>query len=509
MLWRLVRFTTDRPFWGDEAMLAINFYVRDFAGLNGPLLYSQLAPPAFLWISEAMTLLLGHSEEALRLVPALAGAAATVVFAIMAWRFLRPREALAAVAVLAASYFPLRHSVELKPYSVDLLVAALTVWLTLEIRRRPDVLKWVGLIATGVVGVWVSFTAVLCLGGATIWLLVDGWLRKEKPVAAWAMVSGGVVLASFVAMFLFTGDVRNHETDKYTAMVMWQDSFPPTDQPWLIPWWLLKTHAGRMLSYPNGGRDFGSTATLLLCLLGMWRFWRTGRRSQIALLLLPLLLGLGAAFAGKYPYGGSARTMQYAAIPICLLMGSGIALVLGWVLGRHLRRGHAAVVVLMVLAIGFSVLRDFQEPYRELSEPHARRAMLWLSSVTGPEDPWVFTRVEPSDAKIEGEFQLQSAIAASQVNYYAYHYADSPLLYAPPVDEVVSLPTERVILIRHGVTLERGLKPREPADTYRRLLAERFGPPQVIKAPCGNKADIHITVYGKPLPELPAALQER
>ncbi len=508
MLWRAVRFATDRPFWGDEAMLAINFYARDFATLVGPLLYSQLAPPGFLWISEAMTRLFGHGEEALRLVPALAGSLATLLFAVLAWRHLRPREALAAIVILAASYFPLRHSVELKPYSMDLLVAVVALFLALEIRRRPTVGKWVGLAAVGIVSVWVSFTAILCLGGATLWLFVQELRHRNRGGAVAAAVTGVMVLVSFVVLYLLMADVRGHETDKYQAMNMWKDAFPPTDRPWLIPWWLLKIHAGRMLSYPNGGRDFGSTATLLLCGLGVYRLIRTGRGSMVALLVLPLVLGLGAAAAGKYPYGTSARTMQYAAVPICLLMGSGIVLALGWLLARRIDRGLAVVVVLMVGLIGFSIARDVVQPYRELSEADSRQTMRWLADQTGPEDAWVFVRVEPSDARVPGEYQLQSAVAASQVYYYATHFGNSPRLFIPPVEDVASLQAERIILIRHGVLLE-GLKPREPADSYRRVLKERFGPPQVLVAACGEKADIYLTVFGKPLPELPDAMTRR
>ena len=67
-------------------------------------------------------------------------------------------------------------------------------------------------------------------------------------------------------------------------------------------------------------------STLVFALVGVLAFWRRGRRTPLLLLLSPFAMGLAAASLGQYPYGGSARIMQYLVPSICLFAGLGGAL---------------------------------------------------------------------------------------------------------------------------------------------------------------------------------------
>ena len=64
VIWRVARFAAGPPLWGDEAFLAVNVLLRDFAGLLRPLEYYQIAPVGFLWGELAMVRALGRSEWA-------------------------------------------------------------------------------------------------------------------------------------------------------------------------------------------------------------------------------------------------------------------------------------------------------------------------------------------------------------------------------------------------------------------------------------------------------------
>ncbi len=46
VVWRVARFAACPPLWGDEAFLAVNVLLRDFAGLLRPLEYYQIAAPS-------------------------------------------------------------------------------------------------------------------------------------------------------------------------------------------------------------------------------------------------------------------------------------------------------------------------------------------------------------------------------------------------------------------------------------------------------------------------------
>lgn len=81
--------------------------------------------------------MLGTGEYALRLLPVVAGMAAVLVFWRLAPKMVGRRQAMAAVVILAASYYPVRHSVEVKSYRLDLLVALAMLWQAWALCRAP------------------------------------------------------------------------------------------------------------------------------------------------------------------------------------------------------------------------------------------------------------------------------------------------------------------------------------------------------------------------------------
>ena len=120
---RLLRFSLHHPLWRDEAYLAWNVLDRDFAGLTRPLDYQQVCPLFFLWAEKAVIGMLGFGEWSLRIVPTVAAIAALFVFRHVAGRLLKGVALVAAVAILAIGYTPVRHGGEFKPYATDFLVA--------------------------------------------------------------------------------------------------------------------------------------------------------------------------------------------------------------------------------------------------------------------------------------------------------------------------------------------------------------------------------------------------
>src|SRR5262249_58746776 len=108
---------------------------------------------------------------ALRLIPFLAGVVSLLLF----WRFCRGatthRTTLVAVAIFAASFYPVRHAAEVKPYATDLLVSLILTTIGLAVYRRTDSLpRWLGLIAASAIGVWCSYPAVFPAGAVAILL---------------------------------------------------------------------------------------------------------------------------------------------------------------------------------------------------------------------------------------------------------------------------------------------------------------------------------------------------
>ena len=494
--WRGVRYGMNPPLWGDEAMLALSFQARNGWGeFLTPLIWSQLAPPGFLWLTDGMTRLLGLSEYVLRLWPMLAGMGAMLAFAGLAWRHLKRREAVLAVAVLAASYFPLRHSVEVKPYSTDLLVAVGVLWVTLEIfgrvrstsgLPRHHANQWGVLALLALVAPWVSFTSIFVLGGCAVWLLVRALLRRDTMHVCLAIAVGLFAVMSFGVMAWAYGDVRAAEAGQYEAMAMWEEGFPPVREPWWIPWWLLDTHAGRMLSYPAGGKQFASAGTLLFCILGGVKLYRGGRRPLLWLLLAPLGFGLLAAAMGFYPYGGTVRTMLYAGPTICLLGGIGVAAACGFLLNRRQDLGVLAFCGVMLLAIVGGTVGSVTSPYKTIEDRDTRNVFRQLTTEASPEDVWVFARGRASASGRDDEREVLSGISASASQFYATRDGPRDIRIAPAPG---TLDHDRpILLLIHDKVPDLDDQPHEAV--LRPYLESLGEPDRVRRFPIGPDANL-------------------
>src|SRR5688572_7392603 len=79
---RCYHYLRNPSVWHDEAALMLNVLDKGYAELLGPLQFSEAAPPLFLWLEKAVSLVLGDGTLALRLVPFLASCAS---LAGLAW----------------------------------------------------------------------------------------------------------------------------------------------------------------------------------------------------------------------------------------------------------------------------------------------------------------------------------------------------------------------------------------------------------------------------------------
>jgi len=465
LAWRLTRYALDFPIWGDEARVAINLFHRGPAGLAQPLDYLQIVPLFFLWAEWLVSRALGLGEFALRLLPVAAGIASLFVFRRLAQRTLDQRAALAALALFAASYYPVRHATEVKSYSIDCLAGALLLlqgWGMLEGGRVR------AFAITAPLLVWWSYPSVFVAGG----VLAVAWLHDRRP----ALIGAGALLAaSFVLMYATVGGTQASAGSFHLESSHWIGAFPPFDRPWLLPYWLLDMHTGNMFAYPNGGNHFGSTATFLLFVAGAVTLWRTGRRRLLALLLSPFPLMLAAAALKKYPYGGSARIAQHVAPVICLLAGTGVvglAYAFARSRARLVVRGWAVLMLLFAL-VGMG--RDVKEPYKHPSDREARRVMKELGEL--PAERWiVFAALDrspyaPTLPLIEGWEGWGGSWARLQ--YYILRNAPADLQFAP--DPAAVEPGPETLLIAYQ---DNAIPfPEVQFARYRADLEKRLGQP--------------------------------
>ena len=308
----------------------MNFLDRDYAGLMRPLDCHQVAPLLFLWTELTAIRLLGFHEWSLRLVPMLCSVGSVFLFHRLARHLVHGTALVLAVGIFAVTYSGVRYAAEVKPYGVDLAVSTLILLLTVRWWKRPEETRWLwALIAIMPLALGLSFPAIFVAGGAS--LAVAAVLFGSRVRRGWAVwtVYNVVVAGSFLAWYWF-GIRPQAQAELGVMTVGWSDAFPPHDSLINLALWLAKVHAGPLLAVPMGGPNWGSAATLLLCLVATVVLLRQCHYRLLLLFAAPFAWNLFAAALRRYPYGGHMRLAMHVVPIVCLLAGIGAAAVLKW-----------------------------------------------------------------------------------------------------------------------------------------------------------------------------------
>jgi hypothetical protein len=431
---RIVRYLTAHPLWWDESMLSANLLDRGFLGLLQPLDYRQVAPFLFLWVEMAVVKVLGFSELTLRLFPCAVAVASMFLFRHVAARIVKGEALLAATALFAVSALPLKFANEVKPYASDLFVALGLLAMAIEWRRRPNQVRWLwGLAVAGPIALAISFPAVFTAGAMSLGLAWMVW--KTRRAAAWvpfAAFNVGVG-ATFLALLRF---YKTAPQDHAYFHRDWAPAFPPLDNPVKFAVWFLDINTGNLFAYPEGGPHGLSTLTFLAFAIAAWVLWRKGRRGLLGLFLAPFGLTIVAAAMHRYPYGFSARTMQFVAPTICLFAGLGATIALASVRGTVHRRRAVLGFVLVLGAYGAIRLgHDAYHPYKLAWDVTHRGFARWFWDEKSRNAELVCLKTD-----FGVEFDPRHWNEAATDNYLCYQKIFSPRHHrgAPPRLDLVS-----------------------------------------------------------------------
>ncbi len=425
--WRLVRYLAGFPIWGDEAMLLLNILERDYIGLTHQLRFAQVAPLLFLWLEKTALLAFGASEWSVHLFPFLGGLAALLFFWLACRSAFSPTIAGFAVAILAVSYYPVRHSAEVKPYAFDLLYACVYLWLTLGHLREPSAQRWLfGLVAVAPIAVFSSYPSAF-VGGAVSLVLLPTFFKGTWSQRTLFIAFNMGLCGSFVIHYALVGqdgiDPADAERTREFLRNYWRDAFPP-DAVYEWPLWLVRVFTGNMLAYPFGANHGGSTITFLLASLGAAAIWRNGQRSVFAMCLLPFALNLVAAMMHKYPFGDSARITLHLAPFICILMAHGIAHVLDWIRNPvwH-ERCQIGFYALLFVCGSVGLVRDVLKPYKTVHDREVRRLVNELHAQVGAHEPVILCHAR--DEEVIAEFAWYMRTQSWRLNWQSSDGLDS------------------------------------------------------------------------------------
>jgi hypothetical protein len=382
---RLVRALQNYPMWCDETMFAANLLDRHWNELAGPLDYRQVCPLGFLAIEWMAVQILGFSELALRLFPMLSGLASVPLFYLLAQRVLGRGTAgtFLAVAIFAVSEPLVRYAGEAKPYETDLLVSLALLCVSANWLRSPADAKGLWLVAVATpVAVAVSLPSLFTIGAIA---MVGLYELARRRTASLAFAFGGFLTTSglSVVAMAVAGQYRNRPEDRAYFLKFWAAAFPPAvNDPIALARWLVRVNTGPLFAFPFGAdtRLAWLAPVLFVCFaLGAVLLLRKGRKSVIALLLLPMLLTLAAAAFRRYPYGMSARVNLYLVPAVLLLAAAGAS----WLCSKAAplvgRRGVVvALGCLLALFAASRLVSDLGHPYRTPWDRTGREFARWF-----------------------------------------------------------------------------------------------------------------------------------
>lgn len=287
LLW-LINWWAGRPLFLDESNVARNLYDRSFAGLFSPLDYRQYAPPLYLVLAKACGELFGYGERSLR-IPSLLGGLLAVWSLVAAGRALKLGWwGLLPLALLFVNPVVLRYAAEVKPYALDLGIAAVVLaWGVSE--RRPG--WWTAIL--GAVAVWASLPAIFVLASVGVYRFLPPLFnpshRTSGPARMVWLLNGVIWLASFALLYFLV--LSPSVGSKYLNQYHGAYFFPVPGQEAFLQDGLRLLNGFFRLSF-----GFTSLAIGFGWVVAAAVFWH----KKQTWLLLPTGLVIGASAFGQY-----------------------------------------------------------------------------------------------------------------------------------------------------------------------------------------------------------------
>lgn len=405
----------------DDICLALNLMTRSTLGLMRTLDFDQAAPLGFLWIEHAMVRLLGPGEQALRLLPFFFGCVSVVLMALLATTVLPTFEAIAALGFFVFSQPLIESCIQVKPYSLNVMVTIVLVSACLPLLRdceKPSESLVAAL--AGAVALWFSFPAFFLLGGMGAVIAWRVLVNRESamPYRVLAVLFAWSICAVCAYWFSMRSGMLNSSLAHLDSAFM----FPVHEWTRILPWTIAAvTNLGligtsvRLAPLAGGAFLFA----LALTLRG---------RDQVGLLLAaPIGLCLFAAIAQKYPW--LPRLIFFTA-PLTLIMTAREVGLFVRERSRVLRNLAASIVALAFIYAGLSVFKNIVVYGNGFDDP--RGAVAAIAKQWRPGD-----RIYADGAAMPCIIYYREILHVDQLNFVSSRKA----AYTPgEIERIVPLP---------------------------------------------------------------------
>ena len=351
ILWT-INLVYNRPLFIDEANVARNLFDRSYVGLFRPLDHEQYAPPLYLVLTKALADTFGYREFVLRLPAFLGGCLGVYGVWKISEKILDEYWSLLPVALLFCNPTLLRYVTEVKPYGLDLGIAALL--LALHLRARPlSPLLW---LVVGILCPWVSLPSVFVLALVGLRGLQYNYRQWVGPILGW-LLSFGLLYVTVLRPSVGSDYLNDFHRDHFLPLVLDGEGLAR-----------LSRIGHRFLRLTFGVTVVAQVWGAVLLVAGLLI------RPRLAWLLLPLLF-VGLASSLRY-YSLIDRLLLFV-LPGVWLFAAASAQASAVMVGRKL--SWAIIALSLLMAGGGNVWSKYWSPERT-SDGRELAAMARLSN---------------------------------------------------------------------------------------------------------------------------------
>ena len=368
---RLKHFFENNSLWLDESWVAASAASRSFGEI---LFHRQIMPEfpepptVFFLIEKAFLSAFGNNEMALRFFPLLAGIVGLGAFFFLSRKILSRRDSLLALTLFSIAEPLVYYSAEVKQYSSD-LCAAVFLFLFADhclrfARIRGREIVFLALIGAGVV--WISYPSIIVLLAIALLFFIRFFVERDRKLLG---ALAAAVLCWFSSFWLLYKVSLGAMDSSAPLKGMWKGAMLASS---LVSFetfsWL-----GRILNaaFQDPLSFAWPVIGWALFSLGVFSFWQNDRGRTI-LFLLPVVITLVAAMAGKYPFQG--RMLLFLVPSGYIFISSGF----GFLVDRSGRWKRFAVGALLVVILISPVSEALAKFSQGRSRADNRQALQFL-----------------------------------------------------------------------------------------------------------------------------------
>lgn len=336
-----------KPFWLDE-VFTVTRSSRPIAGVIANSLRHHHLPSFFLLEHAMIAAGSGTGLVALRLIPAIAGAATALLVFAIAWSIGARTGAILAGLFMALAPLQVGFGQEARSYTLMMTFILLALWGLIGLARDPRARPAWAAYAVG------TLAALWTLGDALPWLIAANLAMalailprlaaKRRFLATWGLVQAGIIIAAAPGYIAMTLAVHDHVMRSFGWI-------PPLSlrAGWADAASLYFMRDATMVTMRLLPTNFAGFAALMLAaaLLGAWHLRR--RPAPLIILIISFLgLPLTLALISLIHPVLLPRYLLWSAAPFFILAGFGIE-----VLARRVR---APVLALAVILLALNLL---------------------------------------------------------------------------------------------------------------------------------------------------------